>query len=101
VPVWIDIREQPWPEVPAVAGNDWELLLDDERRVHSPLYANFFVRSYIISADGKTLYNLEEGRVRRYTPEPDLYLEMLNNALTRFDSDQGRQKPSPWRLLRL
>lgn len=100
VPVWIDIREHAWPEIPAIAGNDWELLLDEEREVNSPLYANFFVRSYVISADGETLFNLEEGRVRRYTPEPDLYLEMLTHALERFDSQEDRSRASVWHLLR-
>ena len=100
IPVWIDVREQPWPAVPALAPIEWELLLDDERMVRSALYSNFYVRTYALTEDGERLLNLEEGRARRYTDEPDLYFEMLTNALARDHSGEGR-RPAGWRFLLL
>ena len=100
IPIWIDTREHPWPEIKGIAADEWGLLLDDERKIGNPFYANFFVRSYIISPDEKTVLNLGHGLTRRYTPEPELYREMIEESVERHrELDLGRQQW--WRFLLL
>jgi hypothetical protein len=100
IPVWLDTREHAWPELKAISADEWGLLLDDERKIGNPFYANFFVRSYIITPDERTVLNLGHGLTRRYTPEPDLYQSMITDSLERFRNDDlGRQ--SWWRFLML
>jgi len=100
IPIWLDTREHPWPEIAGIAADEWGLLLDDERMIGNPFYANFFVRSYIITPDEKTVLNLGHGLTRRYTPEPELYRDMIVDSVKRHqEMDWGRQQW--WRFLLL
>lgn len=96
--LWVNTREQPWPELPAISKDTWSLMLDDEKRIQSPFYRLFFVRTLVVSPNGEDVLNLEHGMTRRYTPEPDLYLQMLRASVSRHKtSDPGPQ--DAWRFL--
>lgn len=96
--LWVNTREQPWPELPAISKDTWSLMLGDEKRIQSPFYRLFFVRTLVVSPNGEDVLNLEHGMTRRYTPEPDLYLQMLRASVSRHKtSDPGPQ--DAWRFL--
>ena len=101
IPVWIDIRSQAWPEVPAITGAEWQLMLDDERQTQSPFFKWFYARTYILSPDGLGLYNLQAGLTRRYQPEPDLYKKMLKDALLKHQGREETRNAAFWRFWRL
>ena len=73
VPYWLNVRVEPFPEVPAIAHQDWELALGDDRRVYSPLYHYYFVRSYVLSPDLRRLLNEDEGRLGQIDPHAEPY----------------------------
>jgi hypothetical protein len=91
VPVWVNIREEKVPAADALRDYEWDLVMNDKREIGNWWYYLFFVRSYIISPDLKTLLNDEEGLWGHITMRASPYLEMLNASL-------GRQKaraPTP------
>ncbi len=94
IPVWLDVREQPIPDIP---GLDEQVLanvrLTDTRRAQG-WNEGFLVRSVVLSPDGTEILNPQENRARleqlsedghfAYAQvEADDYLEMLNAALAR------------------
>ncbi len=83
VPVWINIRKDPWPQVPATRKYEWQLLLSPTRESLSLGARGFFIRSYIISPDEQRLLNDEDGMVRRTLADWQLYLDMLQKAHAR------------------
>ena len=64
VPVWVDIREDPFPLAPALVryGSEWDLLLSPSRTVCNPYYRCYLVRSYVLSPDLETLLNEPDGK---------------------------------------
>jgi len=99
--VWINIREQAWPEIPAIENADWELLLDDDRDVNHPFFYWFYARTYILTPDGQGVYNLDSGLTRRYQPEADLYLTMLEHSLSKHNASDARDNAPFWAYWRL
>lgn len=97
VPVWINIRKQPWPQVPATRKHEWLLLLSPTREALSPASRGFFIRSYIISSDEQRLLNDDDGMVRRTLADWQLYLSMLQGAVMRANAPTA-EAPSVSRL---
>jgi hypothetical protein len=86
IPVWINVRTDPWPRLPALRPYEWQLALGPDRRALSVPMRGFFVRSYVVSPDGLVLLNDEEGATRRILADWQLYLDMLQRALARRTS---------------
>ncbi len=96
VPVWIDIRTTPIPDVPALHGS---LVLkrsevDAEGRVSNAWSKGFFVRSIVLAPDGRTLLNSESaywggGNFPFAQTKADDYLPMLSAALARHEQVSG------------
>jgi hypothetical protein len=85
VPVWVNIRCEPFPDAPALTSYyTWDLLLDRERRVTSAYYLGYFLRTYVLDADGRTLYDDEDGVLGRISMRPGPYMDMLRASLERF-----------------
>lgn len=96
VPVWLNIRTTPIPDLraldPALAGID----LDENRRVRAGFSRSFFLRSVALSPDGDSLLNPQDkpqlGHLfsQGYFPyaqvKADDYLAMLELALRKLDA---------------
>lgn len=96
VPVWIDVRRSPVPDLEAVRATLIGAELDHEHRVCDLFSLGFFLRSLVLSPDGRTLLNPQpntvEGSVELFRRRgyfsyaqvrADDYLEMLSLALER------------------
>ncbi len=101
VPLWVDIRKQSWPDIPAIKNADWELMVDDEREVNQPFFYWFYARTYVLTPDGEGLYNLQAGLTRRYQPEADLYKQMLLESLDKHRSGRFTRDAPAWTFWRL
>ena len=99
VPVWIDVRKQALPPLPF----DGEFLvrteLDEDRHVDDLFSQGFFLRSLVVSPDGKRLLNPQGSTVDRSVQsfrkqgyfsyaqvKAGDYLKMLGGALERWKS---------------
>lgn len=99
VPVWIDIRENPFPLAPALQryGAEWDLLLSPDRTILNPYYRCYLVRSYVLSPDLERLLNEEEGVMgMAMRTIGDDYLAMLRACLERHRgaTSPGTSRPS-------
>ena len=94
VPVWINIRTSPIPNVPAIDESLGSVKLDETRRVAGGFSQGFFVRSLVLSHDVRFLLNPQANddpmrtfQVKGHFPyaqvKTDDYLPMLNDALAR------------------
>jgi hypothetical protein len=95
VPVWIDIREEGFPEAPALKryGSEWDLCLSPDRTILNPYYRCYLVRSYVLSPDLERLLNEEAGVLGMAMTEiGDEYVAMLRSAL-----DHKKKQASPAR----
>jgi hypothetical protein len=91
VPVWINTREEPIPDLRAMDAAIAGISLDDRRRVPGGFSKSFFLRSVVLSPDGGTLLNPQDkpslGHLfsQGYFPyaqvKADDYLEMLELSL--------------------
>jgi hypothetical protein len=92
VPVWIDIREEAFPDAPALSryGSEWDLCLSPDRTILNPYYRCYLVRSYVLSPDLETLLNEEAGVLGMAMTEiGDDYVAMLRASL------EAHRKQSP------
>jgi hypothetical protein len=93
VPVWVDIRSEPVPPLPEGTLSP-KIELDENRRVTKPLQMGFFLRSLVLSPDGKVVLNpqvdtpegmkasmKEHGYFSYAQVKAKDYLPMLQNAL--------------------
>ena len=93
VPVWIDIREEPIPDLPAIDRAVEGIELDGRRRVPDGFSKGFFLRSVVLSPDGRELLNPQDkpslGHLfsQGYFPyaqvKADDYLSMLESVLSK------------------
>lgn len=90
VPVWINIRKQPFPYVPSTAWTEWGLLLTGDRKVSHPYFYYYYIRSFVLSPDRNTLLNDEDGLLNQVWGSGPEYLEMLRASLKRW---RDRQRP--------
>lgn len=85
VALWVNIREDEVPRVDAIKSLERTLMLGVDRKSTSPPALGFFIRSYIVTPDGQTLLNEDDGMVRRTIPEWQPYLKMLRDSLERYN----------------
>ena len=97
-PVWINIRESAIPDRPAINEAMAEMTLGKDRRITGGFSYGFFVRSLVISPDGKLLNkqakpSLSDPFVKGFFSysqvKPEDFLEMLESALVSRSSSQG------------
>lgn len=97
VPVWINVRTHPVPRFPFVDQVLVNGRLDKDNMISDPFSEGFFVRSIIVSPDGKTLLNPQAPTVRASmarlaltgdlgyaTVDPGDYLVMIRRALDKY-----------------
>jgi hypothetical protein len=87
IPVWVDIREEPFPEAAALQhyGSEWDLLLSPDRTVCNIYYRCYMSRSYVLSPDLEQLLNKEAGVLGMSMTEiGDDYLAMIRAAADRY-----------------
>lgn len=97
VPVWINIREEPIPDLPAIGPALEGIPLDARRRVPDGFSKGFFLRSLVLSPDGRELLNPQEtpslghlftqGYFSYAQVKADDFLDMLDRALGRLPSE--------------
>jgi hypothetical protein len=80
VPVWINVRENPFPDVPAMDGAVEEFHLRTDRRLTGGFSYRFHARTYAVSPDGRRLLAMAKG-----TTQASSMLKLLNEALTEMD----------------
>src|SRR5574341_1533534 len=61
VPVWVNIRTTPVPDVPCMKEVLNGVELDERRHVSGGFSRGFFLRSVVLDSDGRTLLNPQEG----------------------------------------
>lgn len=84
VPVWINVRTTPVPDVPALEPKAIKVKLDKDRYVATFLRRGFLVRSIVITPDGQRMLNGETVGDGLPIVEPDEYIAMLRRSLDRF-----------------
>ena len=84
IPVWINIREDPFPKARALSAYEWDLFLTTDRQVMNLYYLGFFIRTYIISPDLQTLLNEDDGLWGQITMSTAPYLDMMLASLHRW-----------------
>lgn len=94
VPVWVNVRADEYPMLPALADRDWVMWVAPGGVVLNPFYLSFLVRSYVLSPDCRTLLNGDEdmigGMMDHATLSTSAYVPMLEEALRRWER-QGRR----------
>ncbi len=96
VPVWINIRKAPVPDMRAIDPAIRGIELDQHRNVTGGFNQGFFVRSLVLSANGRFLLNpqanddpLGTHAAKGHFPYGQIkacdYLPMLNQALGRAE----------------
>jgi hypothetical protein len=89
VPVWVDIREEPFPLAPALVryGSEWDLCLSPSRTILNPYYRCYLVRTYVLSPDLERLLNEQAGVLGMAMTEiGDEYVAMLRQSLDCYRS---------------
>jgi hypothetical protein len=87
--VWVDIREEPFPEAAALKryGSEWDLLLTPDRTICNIYYRCYMSRSYVLSPDLEVLLNEEAGVLGMSMTEiGEDYLAMIKSAADRYTS---------------
>ena len=98
--MWLNVRTTPLPAFAPVDGALIEAKLDENRHVCNPFSLGFFIRSLVLSPDGKVLLNpeandahdvtgsgtayLNEGHFAYAEHRPQPYLDMLFRALEKW-----------------
>lgn len=93
VPVWIDVRTTPLPDVACLEEAIEGIEYDADGRVTGSFNQGFFLRSVVLSSDGETLLNRQDkpalgdlftkGYFSYAQVKPDDYLKMLRDALAK------------------
>lgn len=78
VPVWVNIRSQPVPDLLDAASMD--LAIDARRHINTDFSRHFLVRSAVVTSDGKLL-NPQHCQGGLPITKADPYLDMLRAAL--------------------
>ena len=107
VPIWINIRKEPVPNLPGIDGALTEAVLDQHRHVADLFGRSFFARSTVFSPDLQALLNpaatdvigsfgtlVEQGHFAFAEMTPKAYLHMLERSLARLDALQASKTPS-------
>lgn len=81
VPVWVDVRREDYPDLPALSAARSDLRIDEEGRLRGFPSYYFHVRSFVVSPDGERLLNPEEGAREFPSTDPQAFLAMLRAAL--------------------
>lgn len=91
MPLWLNIRESPLPDLPALDPALEGIELDERRRVSGGFSRSFFLRSVVLSPDAGTLLNpqdkpslghlFSQGHFSYAQVEAEDYLVMLDRAL--------------------
>ncbi len=89
VPVWVNVTEQPVPDLPALASvrREWEQMQHDP--VTLWFFRTFQQRTFVLSPDGKRALHPKGWKS---SDEPDQFVAMLQSALERW---RQRAKQSP------
>jgi hypothetical protein len=82
IPVWVNVREDRYPRVPALADRDWVLFTTDDGTVLNLYYRAFLSRTYVLSPDLYTLLNDDDG-LWHQTGLTGEFLAMLERAVAR------------------
>jgi len=96
VPVWINIRTEPLPDLECLREVMEGVALDGERHVTGGFNRGFFLRSVVLDKDGETLLNpqpsratlgqlFSNGHFAYAQVKPRDYLAMLREARVRAD----------------
>jgi hypothetical protein len=80
VPVWINVRENSFPDVPAMDGAVEESHLGADRRLTGGFSYHFHARTYAVSPDGRRLLAMAKG-----TTQAKSMLKLLEGALTEMN----------------
>jgi len=80
LPVWINVRENPFPDVPAMDGAVEEFHLGPDRRLTGGFSYHFHARTYAVSPDGRRLLAMARG-----TTQARSMLKLLERALSELD----------------
>jgi len=80
VPVWVNVRETPFPDVAAMDGAVAEFGLGPDRRLKKSFSFYFHARTYAASPDGGRLLAMARG-----TTQATSMLKLLNEALGQMD----------------
>lgn len=84
VPVWVNIRTTPVPDLPCMEEILNGVQLDETRRVAGGWSRKFFLRSVVLASDGVTLLNRQPPATFAYAQvKADDYLRILEESLTR------------------
>jgi hypothetical protein len=96
-PVWVNIRTTPVPDRRAIDAALESIPMNGERKLTGSFNQGFFVRSCVLSSDGKRLLNpqgsprfgdmVEKGHFSYAQVKAEDYLEMLDDALLRSKAD--------------
>ncbi len=84
IPVWVDVRADVYPRVPALHDRDGWMFATPGGQVTNLFYLGFLVRSYVLTPDGRTLLNDAEGMLGHAEMGSGGYLRMLRDAHARF-----------------
>jgi hypothetical protein len=97
VPVWVDVRHEAIPDVPALQNVLFVGKLDEHRRVKDGFNGGFYLRSMVLTPDGARVLNPQPdtywGSIGNYwatghysyaQTDPDDYLSMLGTALDHY-----------------
>jgi hypothetical protein len=80
LPVWINVRESPFPDVPAMDGAVEEFHLGPDRRLTGGFSYQFHARTYAVSPEGRRLLAVARG-----TTQANSMLKLLTEALAEMD----------------
>jgi len=91
VPVWVNVTEQPVPDLPALASvrREWERIQHDP--VTLWLFRTFQQRTFVLSPDGKTALHPKGWKS---SDEPDHFVAMLQSALRSWQQVTKQSHPT-------
>ena len=100
VPVWINIRTTPVPDLACMEEVLHNVEVDADNRVQGNFSQGFFLRSVVLASDGETLLNpqpggaslgdlITEGHFKYGQVKSKHYLPMLREALERARRSGG------------
>ncbi|MFA0758711.1 MAG: hypothetical protein KEFWMYNX_002015 [Candidatus Fervidibacter sp.] len=91
VPVWVNVTEQPVPDLPALASvrREWEQMQHDP--VTLWFFRTFQQRTFVLSPDGKRALHPKGWKS---SDEPDQFVAMLHSALRSWQRMAKHSHPS-------
>ena len=82
--MWVNVRADAYPSVPALSDRDWVLWTTPGGQVTNVFYLGYLVRSYILTPDARTLLNESDGMLGQSEMGSNGYLPMLQAAVARW-----------------